>query len=1123
MSSSEHSMSNTLTSHDYNYIATACHIPISVTTQRLQLCKNIEQFTVDQLKIIIKYLRGLNQFYQYLPHLRTSGNKSDLIQSLHTVLKSNQSSNNNNNNQPVTNNNMNNGYRPSVVQPPTYSHTYQHPNHSNIPQPQYRPHLPHHVQTIHQQHMPLHSNGTLQQQPPHLQPPPVQHTSQHSLIDVESTLNSIEYKRNGRSPYENVEAILGSHTLIHGTTTHINWSLSPVLWQKLKRNNFKTQHGIPLNQLIDIQLRVYDIRLQQHIQWGQNFRVRVNNTEVSIPQPKTLNKLKQKGLHIIKPLLINDYCAMYSNNVTIDYSRTNYQLPPFHGIVVCEVVTEKDTSELLNDIKKHALAQSNITSSSSAAAASTATTAITPTNTLPIQSNKRECAVCHKSDGATLLRCSQCKSVWYCDADHQRADWNVHKLVCKPPSTTSQNNDTTSIATTIAMKSEPGTNTNSITIRPRFDMNKKPAQRPGSKIETDEPDNDISETETMLSLRCPLSIDRIQCAAKGRFCDHLTCFDVETYLMYCQQSSIWQCFTPDTQLMCIDGFKYVDKISLGDKLATYNEHTKQIEFYQPLSIICKPGTHTIVDFANENETLNWNNNDDYEHVTELTDSDTNHVAISVTTEHDMYVNRGGSTADNSRKDTWSDNYSKVHAQQLITTDNRQRIQFMSAAVNGTAGSITIKDILHTTFAITLGLTTEQHIKSFLEYYGYWLGDGSISYRDTEGNSYNGVVIYTTKDEKYLDKLLSHLPVAVKKFIHPEEERIYFYIVDTNWFNWFNSEYGGKYNIEAAENNIKSAKWILEWVFTLSQELLIVLIDGLRVADGSMKCNSDGVKMTNDDIGELYTSSTTFRDEVVQVLILAGYAAYFKSQYTKDSERSPIKSHFGTQTPKVQHDCWCVCYSRTGKMTTSVLKNSTDIKTRQVQTTVYCPTVPPHHLVIARKAHSKSDGVVTKASKPIIIGQCPLCYGPLPYDEIVIDPVFNSILKCTHEETEKIKVLPNGDWIEINSLLNEPQQSNTNNRKRKNDEMNNTTTQIDESNNTRNNNNNDNATNGTVQSSTSPFTPQQAVFGSSLHSSNNTAQSFSTTPPTSIPQTSNTADQGNHFDRGGSLEDAIEID
>lgn len=46
---------------------------------------------------------------------------------------------------------------------------------------------------------------------------------------------------------------------------------------------------------------------------------------------------------------------------------------------------------------------------------------------------RRTCPVCQIE---SKLRCTRCKSVWYCSPQHQKDDWSIHKLVCKIKSST---------------------------------------------------------------------------------------------------------------------------------------------------------------------------------------------------------------------------------------------------------------------------------------------------------------------------------------------------------------------------------------------------------------------------------------------------------------------------------------------------------------------------------------------------------------------------------------------------------------------------------------------------------------------------------------------------------------
>lgn len=46
------------------------------------------------------------------------------------------------------------------------------------------------------------------------------------------------------------------------------------------------------------------------------------------------------------------------------------------------------------------------------------------------QSSSKRCGNCQKS-GESLLRCSRCKSTYYCDVQCQRSDWKTHKKTCR--------------------------------------------------------------------------------------------------------------------------------------------------------------------------------------------------------------------------------------------------------------------------------------------------------------------------------------------------------------------------------------------------------------------------------------------------------------------------------------------------------------------------------------------------------------------------------------------------------------------------------------------------------------------------------------------------------------------
>merc|ERR1711933_248267 len=119
----------------------------------------------------------------------------------------------------------------------------------------------------------------------------------------------------------------------------------------------------------------------------------------------------------------------------------------------------------------------------------------------PIDPRKdKKCAICGKT--SDLLRCSRCKSVWYCGTKHQAKDWPFHQTICSPT-------DLKGKLKSISFKQSD--------------------------------DDDVVCGETKVSLRCPLSICRINIPIRGTECTHPQCVDLNTFLAFSHRTGTWQC------------------------------------------------------------------------------------------------------------------------------------------------------------------------------------------------------------------------------------------------------------------------------------------------------------------------------------------------------------------------------------------------------------------------------------------------------------------------------------------------------------------------------------------------------------------------------------------------------
>ena len=69
----------------------------------------------------------------------------------------------------------------------------------------------------------------------------------------------------------------------------------------------------------------------------------------------------------------------------------------------------------------------------------------------------------------------------------------------------------------------------------------------------------------------------------------------------------------------------------------------------------------------------------------------------------------------------------------------------------------------------------------------------------------------------------------------------------------------------------------------------------------------------------------------------------------------------------------MAYSDCPQAAEPILHNHRDVKAVEAPSAarvpVWCVTVPPHHLIIARRVRENDDGVVTQAATPLVVGNC----------------------------------------------------------------------------------------------------------------------------------------------------------
>jgi len=339
------------------------------------------------------------------------------------------------------------------------------------------------------------------------------------------------------------------------------------------------------------------------------------------------------------------------------------------------------------------------------------------------------------------------------------------------------------------------------------------------------------------------------------------------------------------------------------------------------------------------------------------------VSLVVDPQHDMFARVGQQGQGDDEHIRWeSTDYTKVKAGSLLSDDVRRRVQMTGQAAAGVAASANAEEL---PFARLLGLTTEDEVTAFLELYGYWCGGGCL---DAASRSVQ-LCLRTPEEETWVLGRLATLGLTVESgsvwtsAVDGANGPLNILIRDSRWVDYFFQEYANKYGVAATHTGptaprVKLAKWFWVWVWRLRKARARLVLAGLRFADGKEAS----------DASTIYTSGCDFRDEIVRLALHAGYSAHFNLHYYADDHRG---YDVAGAAIIAQQDGWAVSYSDHCLAAQPLLSSHSDIHRIAVPSgaQVWCPTVPPHNLIIARRATKSAKGVVTRASRPIVLGNC----------------------------------------------------------------------------------------------------------------------------------------------------------
>ncbi len=471
------------------------------------------------------------------------------------------------------------------------------------------------------------------------------------------------------------------------------------------------------------------------------------------------------------------------------------------------------------------------------------------------------------------------------------------------------------------------------------------------------------------------------------------------------------CLSEEHQILTDRGFMFlheIESVPLDSLLfASMTEDERLV--YEPAYelIVNESSTRLMYEFTHPAEQSCWGpESDSYgrrDYPTDGTRVLSNHVSFVVTGGHDIFCTLGRRTKAQIH---WKPGgYEKIKAEELFTIGDSplKEMKFMGQI----SGGLAVTNNLPAEIIERLSLTTPEKVSAFCELYGFFLGDGTLTFRAYTG--YDAVSFHIVKrhDVDWMSTLLSTLGLVRGTDFNQSrtESMCCFFITNPSWVDVFFREYRHNFasgdprlvrpttvdgrskgagarmreladelplpsfdkefaSVSSSKSSfmqpeaVKSAKWFAFWSWELNKDLMRHILAGLRRADG---CEKAGHNI-------IYTSSVRFRDELVRFCLHAGYSARFSSMYRESDSRGIGKN--GKEII-ARHDSWAVSYPDHGHFANPILSRE-DIKEIPYTGRTWCVSLP-HTLIITRRAYA-SENRVLKASMPIVMGNCLTSHG-----------------------------------------------------------------------------------------------------------------------------------------------------
>ncbi|RYY37571.1 hypothetical protein EON62_01045, partial [archaeon] len=430
------------------------------------------------------------------------------------------------------------------------------------------------------------------------------------------------------------------------------------------------------------------------------------------------------------------------------------------------------------------------------------------------------------------------------------------------------------------------------------------------------------------------------------------------------QSGGWGCLAQDDhEILTSRGFMTLPELQaawggptsappVDDSLliAGYDDAAHQLVYERPLRLIVNAWKEAqpMVEFTDAREAPRWAPNNAFG-----TDqgAPSTYVSLIVTPDHDMYVRQGAAQRDGNVTFATA-GFEKQKAGYLIDEDAPSAFKMLSCAAGGVRTPLCVEDTLgaaaHLSAVLpdlaTLQLDTEERALAFLHVCGYWLGTTSLPCEQPS----LVLTAATQCDVQWLTDALSLLRVrwecdAAADDAGTKREPTRIRVDNSAWAALLQDDA----NTQGQANNPRQT--LPRWVWSVSKTCGRALLEGIRRASSAPVAEEDALAM------HISTASVPFRDALVRLALHAGYAPYFTPLRLTDDGCDVLS--------------WRVVCAQDEQAAEPLLRTATDVQHASSTGSTWCARMPSGFIVARRAQRQAGGGQVTRASRPVIIGNC----------------------------------------------------------------------------------------------------------------------------------------------------------